>query len=109
MFKEIKNKQAYQCIIFQDNNDEDQKQHLLVVPYKGHTREQVVNSMRKWLNVVLSRNVEIRTCYTGKRLSSCCKAKERMKFDHEQDLIYHVKCPEDSCTDDYIVSLVDEW
>ena len=58
--------------------------------------------MRKWLNVVLPRNVKIGTCYTGKRLSSCFKIKDRQKFDHEHHLIYHVKCPEESCTDDYI-------
>ena len=70
--------------------------------YKGHKGEQVVKSMRKRLNVVLPRSVKIRTCYTGKRLNSCFRTKDRMKFDHEHDLIYHVKCPEESCTDDYI-------
>ena len=68
VFKEIKNKQAYQRNISQDNNDEDQKQHFLVLPYKGQKGEQVVNSMRKRLNVVLPRNVKIRTCYTGKKV-----------------------------------------
>ena len=58
--------------------------------------------MRKLLNVVLPRNVKVRTCYTGKSLSSCFKTKDRMIFDHEHDLIYQVKCPEESCTDDYI-------
>ena len=103
MFKEIKNKQAYQPNISQDNNDEDQKQHLLILPYKGYKEEQVVNSMRKQLNVVLPRNVKMRTCCTGKRLrSSSFKTKYRTKFNHEHDLIYHVKCPEESYTDDYI-------
>ena len=63
----------------------------------------MVNSMRKQLNVVLARNVKIRTCYAGKRLRSCFKTKDRKKFDHVHDLVYHVKCPEESCTDDYIV------
>ena len=39
MFKEIKNKQPYQCNISQGNNSEDQKQHLLVLPCKGHKGE----------------------------------------------------------------------
>ena len=75
MFKEIKNQKAYQPKISQDNNNNDQKQHLLVLPSKGHKEKQVINSMRKRLNVVLARNVKIRTCYTGKRLSSCSKLK----------------------------------
>ena len=40
--------------------------------------------MRKRLNVALPGNVKIRTCSTDKRL------------------IYHVKCPEEACTDEYI-------
>ena len=51
------------------------KKHLLVLLHKGHKGEQMVNTMRKELNVVLARNVKIRTCYTGKRLSSCSKLK----------------------------------
>ena len=27
------------------------------------------------------------------------QSKRRIKFDHEHDLIYHVKCPEELCTD----------
>ena len=38
MIKEIKNKQAYQRNISQDNNNEDQKQHLLVLTYKRSQR-----------------------------------------------------------------------
>ena len=97
VIKEIKNKQAYQRNISQGNNNEDQKQHLLVLPYKHCNGEQVVNSMGKRLNVVLPRNVKLRTCYTGKRLSSCFKIKDKKKFDHEHNLVYHVKCPEELC------------
>ena len=82
-------KQAYQRNISQDSDDGDQK-HLLVLPCKGHKEEQVVDSMRKQLNVVL------------RFKSSRFKTKDRIKFDHEDDLIYHVKCPEESCTDDSI-------
>ena len=39
-------------------------------------------SVRKWLNVVLPRNVKIGTGYTGKRLSFCFEIKNRQKFDH---------------------------
>ena len=93
MFKEIKSKQTYQRDISQDNNDEDQKQQVLVLPYKGHKAEKVVNSIRQWLNVVLPRNAKIKTFYAGKRLSFCFKTKDKVKFDHENDLIHHVNCP----------------
>ena len=75
VFKEIKNKQSYQRNIFLDNKNDGQKKHLLVLPHKGHKGKQMVNSMRKQLNVVFARNVKTRTCYTSKRLSSCSKLK----------------------------------
>ena len=62
----------------------------------------MVNSMGKRLNVVLRRNIKIRTCYTSKSLSSCFKVKDKKAFDHGHDLVYHFKCPEESCTDDHI-------
>ena len=40
VFKEIKNKQAYQRNIFLDNKNDGQKKHLLVLPHKGHKGEQ---------------------------------------------------------------------
>ena len=61
VFKEIKNKQAYRHNISQYNKNGDQKQHLLILPSKGCKGEQVINSMRTQLNVVLSRNAKIRT------------------------------------------------
>ena len=75
VFKEIKNKQSYQRNIFLDNKNDGQKKHLLVLPHKGHKGKQMVNSMRKQLNVVFARNVKTRTCYASKRLSSCSKLK----------------------------------
>ena len=102
MFKEIKYKQLYQRNIFQNNNDEGQKQHLLVLQYRGHKGEQVLNSMKKQLNVVLTKNAKTRICYTGKRLGSCFETKGRMKFDHEDGLVYYVKCSGESCTNGYI-------
>ena len=48
--------------ISQDNNDEYQKQHLIVLPYNGHKGAQVVNSVRKLVTI------KVRTCYTSKRL-----------------------------------------
>ena len=35
--------------------------------------------------------------YTGKKLSICFNVKEKMVFNHEHDIVYHTKCPEESC------------
>ena len=54
------------------------------------------------VNCQYNKCLKISTCYTDKWLGSCLKTKDRMKFGHEHDLMYHVKCPEDSCSDHYI-------
>lgn len=61
-----------------------------------------VSVLSKNVNCQYNKCLKISTCYTDKWLGSCLKTKDRMKFGHEHDLMYHVKCPEDSCSDHYI-------
>lgn len=61
-----------------------------------------MKSMRKRLNVVLPKNAKIRSGYTAKKLRSCFKIKDKIKFHHEHGLIEHFKCLEDLCSNDYI-------
>ena len=49
-----------------------------------------------------TRNVKVRTAFTGKRLSSCSKTKDRTKFEHQHDIIYQVKYSAKTCPDDSI-------
>ena len=39
---------------------------------------------------------------TYSQLSSCFNIKDKTKFPHKHDLVYHAKCAEESCTDDYV-------
>ena len=58
--------------------------------------------MRKRVNNKLPKDVKIKTCYTGKRSSSFFQTKDKTRKEHEHDLVYHAKCPNEECTDDYI-------
>ena len=40
--------------------------------------------------------------FTGQKLSTQFNAKDRTKFEHKHDVIYFGKCPEQSCTDNYL-------
>ena len=37
-----------------------------------------------------------------KKLNSCFSIKDKTKFEHQQDLVYYVKCTEPSCRDNYV-------
>ena len=57
--------------------------------------------MKRYVNKILPKNVKVQTAFTGKRLSSCFKTKDRTKFEHQHDTIYWVKCSAENCLDDY--------
>ena len=58
--------------------------------------------MKRYVNIILPKNVKVQTAFTGKRLSSCFKTKDRTKFEHQHDIIHQVKCSAENCSDDYI-------
>ena len=58
--------------------------------------------MKRYVNKILSENVKVQTAFTGKWLSSCFKTKNRTKFEQQHNIIYHVRCSTENCSDDYI-------
>ena len=38
--------------------------------------------MKRTISKILPENIKIRTTYTGKRLSTCFKIKDKTKFEH---------------------------
>ena len=88
----------------QVNEDENKsiKNHILVLPYQGEKGIHIVNSIKSYVNKILPKNVKVQTAFTGKRLSSCFKTKDRTKFEHQHDIIYQVKCSAENFQDEYI-------
>ena len=93
VFKEIKEMTPSEKEI-QVKEDENTsiKNHILVLPYQGEKGIHIVNSIKSYVNKILPKNVKVQTAFTGKRLSSCFKTKDRTKFEHQHDIIYQVKC-----------------
>ena len=75
---------------------------LLVLPYRGEKGIYIVDSIKIYVNKILAENVKVQTAFSGKRLSSCFKTKDRSKFEHQHDIIYQEKCSVENCSDDYI-------
>ena len=75
--------------------DKNSKNHLLILPYKGEKGAYIINSMKRTISKILPENIKI-------RLSTCFKTKDKTKFEHQHDIIYHVRCSAENCPDDYI-------
>ena len=80
-----------------EDENTSNKNHLLVLPYQGEKGMHIVNSMKRYVNKILLENVKVQTTFTGKRLSSCFKTKDRTKFEHQHNIIYKVKCSAKNC------------
>ena len=58
--------------------------------------------MNKCVKKLLPNNTKIEVAFKSTKLSSCFNVKDKTDFEHNHDLIYHAKCPEPTCTDDYL-------
>ena len=58
--------------------------------------------MKKRLKTLLPDNVKTDVAFQDKQLSSCFNIKDKTKFPHKHDLVYHAKCAEESYNDDFV-------
>ena len=58
--------------------------------------------MNKCVKKLLPNNTKIEVAFKSTKLSSCFNVKDKIDFEHNHDLIYHAKCPEPTCIDDYM-------
>ena len=58
--------------------------------------------MNKCVNKLLPNNTKIGLTFKSTKMSSCSNIKNKTDFEHNHDLIYHTKCPEPTCIDDYV-------
>ena len=103
VFKEIKEiTSSEKEVQVEEAENTSIKNHFLVLAYQGEKGICIVNSMERYVKKILPENVKIETTFTGKRISSCIKTKDRTKFEHQANIIYQVKCSSETCLDDYI-------
>ena len=75
---------------------------MLVFPYKGEKGEKLITSLNKHVKNVLPENHVPRHAYRSKRLGSFFNIKDQTKLEHNNDLTYLVKCPEKTCSENYL-------
>ena len=76
--------------------------HQLLLPYQGDKGCNIIKSMNKCVNKLLPNNTKIEVTFKSTRLSNCFNVKDKIDFEYNHDLIYRVKCPEPTCSDDYV-------
>ena len=74
---------------------------MLVLTYAGNKGEKILKSMNNFSTRVLPCNFKTCTAYSGTKLSSKFRLKDQTKKDHQHDVVYYAKCPEEQCTEDY--------
>ena len=86
----------------EQSNPQEQKVHSLLLTFVGPKGTTIVNNFNKTLKSVLPSNVKTRITYTDQKLNCRFQIKEKINEKHKHDLIYYTKCPEASCTEDYL-------
>ena len=76
--------------------------HMLILPYKGEKGEKLIKSLNKHVKKVLPEHHLSQHVYSGKKLESFFNIKDQTKLEHNNDLTYLVKCPEKSCSENYL-------
>ena len=107
MLKEFQSNQNETVCIATGNEEQTNnvKHHLLVLPYKGSDAMHIIISIWKKVNCALPDDAEVIVSYTGKKLGTCFNVKDKTVFNHEHDILYYAKCPEESCPHDYVREL----
>ena len=72
------------------------------MPYAGQKGERLIKSMKTTNKYNLPNNVVTKSAYSTSKLSNKFNIKSKIKHDHHHDLTYYVKCPVETCREDYI-------
>ena len=74
----------------------------MILFYQRDRENTLLKPLHKRLHNLLPNHVNTQVTYTGKKLSTCFNIKNRTKFEHQDNIVYHGKCPEVDCRDNYI-------
>ena len=74
----------------------EEKEHLLMLPYKDKVGEITLKSLRNTLTFVIPANNKFEIIYTG-TLTSKFNIKDKISREHKHDFIYKAQCPDLNC------------
>ena len=73
-----------------------------MLPFAGGKGNTMLKSMIRCIKRIAPRYVNTRIIYTGHKLNTRFQIKDKTTQIHKHDLVYYVKCPDQSCNQDYL-------
>ena len=67
----------------------------ICLPYKGEEGEHIISGFKNALRQALPINVKPRIIFKGTKLGSCFRIKDKVPTQHESNLVYRFKSPEE--------------
>ena len=81
-------------------SQENCKNFQLILPYAGKEGIQLTSKMKTRLKKLLPDNVKTMVTYQSKKLASNFPVKDKIDFQHQNNVVYYGKCPNPNCKDD---------
>ena len=71
-------------------------------PFAGAKGDTMLKSMNRCIERIVPNHVNTRITYTGHKLNTRSQTEGKTAQIHKHDLVYYVKCPDQSCNQDYL-------
>ena len=87
-----------------ETKSEDLIQLSLNLPHVGESGEKIVNKLTKLIKKKVNHGKErisVTTIYKSSKLNSKFVLKDKTKFEHMHNVVYHAKCPNKKCNSHY--------
>ena len=114
IFAEEEQKYKYQNIKDKDSNviniESGNKRHLLVLPYQGEQGSLLVKFVKRSITKPLPKETQLEFGFTGSKLSTHFQGKDNAEFEHNHDVVHVRTCPENNCSNNYILErIIDQY
>ena len=74
----------------------------LIFPYSGKQGKKLITKMKKHIRKTLPENRQAIVTYQSKKSSTNFNVKDKTEFYHQSNLAHYGKCPNQTCTENYI-------
>ena len=100
VISKVKEEQSAPIVNITGNHQDDvSKSYLLTLPHKGKRGGKTLRKISKEVNKIPPDKRKAKLVYTGTKLGSNFNIKDITQKEHKYDLVYSVKCPEETCTE----------
>ena len=73
-----------------------------MLPFPGAKGNTMLKSMNRCIKRIVPNHVNTRITYTGHKLNTRSQTEGKTAQIHKHDLVYYVKCPDQSCNEEYL-------